>query len=181
MIEPITADTAPITIRNFFSNGNPGPILSTLAHVPEIMKVTLPFIGKVLGESSIDIRTKEIVILRTSVMQKCRYCVATHSFVANKSGLSKDEILSLRDLEDGTSAFLLQREIHLVRWTDVIAIGPQEASTQIKQEMLENYTEAEIVELTLLIGATVMLNRYATAFELPIDSEHIEYLQEKGL
>ena len=97
LVNSLSSDEVPITVRAFFANGDPGPIVSTLAHVPELMKKTLPFIGAALGASGISLRTKEIVILRTSAQQACKYCVQTHCYAARHAGLSLEEVQALLD------------------------------------------------------------------------------------
>ena len=181
IVSLFNAETAPNTVRQFFADGDPGPIASSLAHVPDIMQKALPFIRATLGPSNIDIRTKEIVILRASALQQCKYCVNTHSFVARNSGLSKDEVKALQSNGDTTTAFTHEREKVLIRWTNAVAIGPQEISNDLKKEFKKHFKEAEVVELTLLVGATVMLNRYATALELPVAAAHLEFLKNEGL
>lgn len=175
------AKTAPESVRQFFENGDPGPIASSLAHAPDIMLTALPFIRATLGPSKIDIRTKEIVILRASALQQCRYCVNTHSFIARNSGLSKEEVTALQNKGESITAFKDQREKALIRWTEAVAVGPGEINRDLKEEIKKYFTEAELVELTLLVGATVMLNRYATSLDLPVASAHLEFLQKEGL
>ena len=127
MVSLFKPETAPETVRQFFAKGDPGPIASSLAHAPDIMQKALPFISATLGPSSIaNVRTKEIVILRASALQQCKYCVNTHSYVARNSGLSKDEVKALQGHGDATKAFTNEREKVLIRWTDAVAIGPQE-------------------------------------------------------
>ena len=181
LVSLVNANTAPDSVRQFYANGDPGPIASSLAHIPDIMQKALPFVAATLGPSKIDIRTKEIVILRASALQECRYCTSTHSFIARNSGLSKEEVMSLRDKDDGTTAFADERERVLIRWTNAVAVGPQEIGTALKEEFKEYFTEAEVVELTLLVGATVLLNRYATALDLPAAATHLEFLKNEGL
>jgi len=41
--------------------------------VPEMLEAALPFIARVYGETAIDLRTKEIAILRVSAVSGCRY------------------------------------------------------------------------------------------------------------
>ena len=65
IVSQLDAQSAPITVRQFFAHGDPGPLSATLAHVPDLMKTALPFLGTAFGASGIDVRTKEIVILRT--------------------------------------------------------------------------------------------------------------------
>ncbi len=173
-------ESAPETTRPFFAGGDPGPIASSLAHVPQMMQKALPFIGVTFGPSGIDSRTKEIAILRASALQKCRYCVNTHSFVARNTGLSKDEVLALRNA-GAAKAFTSEREKALIRWTDAVALGPQDIQRDLQEEMKQHFKEAEVVELTMLIGATVMLNRYATALDLPVAAAHLEFLENEGL
>ena len=64
----VDAASAPLLARDLFSSGDPGPIAASLAHVPELLGPTLPFLGTVLGPSWIPLRDKEIVILRTSAV-----------------------------------------------------------------------------------------------------------------
>lgn len=181
LVSLFNASNAPESVCQFYANGDPGPIASSLAHVPDIMQKTLPFVVATLGPSKIDIRTKEIVILRASALQECRYCTSTHSFIARNSGLSKDEVISLRAHDDGTKAFPDEREKLLIRWTNAVAVGPQEISAELKEEFKKHFSEAEVVELTLLAGATVLLNRYATALDLPVAATHLEFLKNEGL
>ena len=43
-----------------------------------------------------------------------------------------------------------------------------------------NYADHEIVEITVLIGATMLLNRYATALQLPVGASTLERLAVEG-
>ena len=179
-ISLITPETAPLTVRQFFSSGDPGPIVSSLAHVPDLLKPTLPFIGAALGPMGLDLRTKEIVILRTSAIQHCQYCVATHTYVAHNAGLTSEEVKQLHSSKTPT-AFTTEREKALLRWTDIVAKGSAPVGADEVERIRKEFNDAELTELTMLIGATLMLNRYATALNLPINDEHQTYINEKEL
>ena len=142
--------------------------------------IAVPFIGQVLGASSISFRIKEIVILRASYLLDCKYCVNTHTVVALKAGLTDDEVQALRS-DAPVSAFSDAKEQALIQWTDVVAVGPQPILESHRSQVLAHFSEPEVVELTLLIGATVMLNRYASALNLPVSNAHQEILSAKGL
>ena len=49
------------------------------------LEVTMPFLDAALGPSAVDARTKELVILRTSAVMGCRYCIQTHTVVVNSA------------------------------------------------------------------------------------------------
>ena len=181
IVSPVLPADAPITIRQHFAKGPPGPLTATLAHVPELLQTTLPFIGSALGSSAVDFRTKEIVILRASALNRCRYCVNTHTVVADKAGLSRDELRALRLEVDYETVFSSARERALIQWTDTTAQSSAPFSTELRATMAQHFTESQIVELTITIGATVMLNRYATALELPISDSHHLWLSKEDL
>ena len=91
-ISLVEESQAPLTTRPFYANGDPGPIISSLAHVPELLGVAAPAIGAIFGPSSVSARLNEIVVLRTSVRLRCRYCLQTHTAVALEAGLTRDEV-----------------------------------------------------------------------------------------
>jgi len=163
----ITAEQAPLLARPYFANGDPGPIVAALAHVPELLEVTMPFLDAALGPSAVDARTKELVILRTSARLGCRYCVQTHTVAACDTGLSRAEVAALRGEAPVDGAFGSPRELALLAWTDAVALGPGPVPPAARAALLAQFEDPEIVELTLLVAATAMLNRFCTALELP--------------
>jgi AhpD family alkylhydroperoxidase len=150
--------------------------------VPELLEVALPFIGTALSPSAIDFPTKEIVILRTSALLRCRYCIDSHTPVALDAGHSSARVRALRD-EPGTDldlAFTDARERALIAWTDAVATGRGPIDPTVSSAMSEHFADHEIVELTVLVGATMLLNRYATALQLPVGEATIARLAADG-
>ncbi len=92
----VEAAQAPLLARRYYVGGDPGPITAALANVPELLEVAMPFLATVLGATAVDARTKELVILRTSAVLGCRYCVQTHTTAARDTGLSRAEVAALR-------------------------------------------------------------------------------------
>lgn len=178
-VDLLDAAGAPLTARRFYADGDPGPIVAALAQVPELLEVTLPFLGAVLGASAVDARTKEIVILRTSALQGCRYCVDAHTVVALDSPLTRVEVARLRGADP--SGWSDPADAALVAWVDIV--GGQTGSVQDEPIALlrRHYADHEVVELTLLIGATLMLNRFCTALALPTSDAVADRLRREGL
>jgi AhpD family alkylhydroperoxidase len=175
-----TKSQAPITTRSFFSEETASPIISSISHVPELLLKGMPFIGQALGPSSIDFRTKEIMILRASAQLHCTYCINTHTFVSIQAGLTHDEISALRGEKEVEEIFTNPKEKLLIDWTDAMANHSAPIKPELKELMTQHYSDSEIVEFSLCIGATIMLNRYATALSLPVDANHILTLKDNG-
>ncbi|MGH3756836.1 carboxymuconolactone decarboxylase family protein [Actinophytocola sp.] len=177
----IDAEQAPLLARPFYANGDPGPIVASLAQVPELLEVALPFIGAALGPSAISWRAKELVIVRTSALLECRYCVQTHTAVALDAGLTRDEILALRGEAPVGSAFPEPREAALLAWVDAVAGERGAVADTTTAALHEHRDDHEVVELTMLVGATMMLNRFATALRLPTSADTVHRLTEEDL
>lgn len=170
---------APLLARDLFASGDPGPIVASLAQVPELLGPTLPFLGAVLGPSWIALRDKEIVILRTSAVMGCRYCTEAHTVVALDSGLTRDEVRGLRGELPLTDALPDEADRALVAWCDAVAHGVESDLARARAALTAD--DARVVELTLLVSTTVLLNRYATALALPTSPGVRDRLLREGL
>jgi AhpD family alkylhydroperoxidase len=161
-VELITAERAPLLAQPYYGKGDPGPIAAALAQVPELMDVALPFIGAVFGPTSLPARWKEIVVLRVSAANGCRYCTETHTRVARRMEFTPEELACLRG-EAAPPASFGEAELQLLAFSDAISNRPAEAVATLRPR----FEEPQIVELVTLAATTVMLNRFATALELP--------------
>lgn len=175
----VDAPSAPLLARDLFAAGDPGPIAASLAQVPELLGPTLPFLGTVLGPSWIPLRDKEIVILRTSAVMGCRYCTEAHTVVALDSGLSAEEVRALRGELPLADALPDPDDQALVAWCDAVAHGVDADLERARPAL--GTDDARVVELTLLIATTVLLNRYATALALPTSPDVRDRLLREGL
>ncbi len=183
LVNLIDAPAAPLLLRDLYAHGDPGPIVGALAQVPELCEVAVPFIGAALGPSAVSFRDKEIAILRTSANLACRYCIDAHTVVAFESGLSEPEVRALRDAEAATvgDAFPEARDRDLIAWIDALSTGRGAVDDEISDRAREALGEHQLVELTVTVGATILLNRLATGLRLPTSEDTIRQLAELGV
>jgi AhpD family alkylhydroperoxidase len=180
-VDLIDARRAPLLARTYYEAGDPGPIVGALAHVPEVLEAAMPFLSAMFGDSALPQRTKEMVVLRTSALLQCNYCTQAHSVGARDSGLSREEVLALRGVADLESHFPDEGDQVLLGWVDAVAGGPGPVDEPTSVSFRAHFAEADVVEITLLIAGTMMLNRFCTALELPASASTIERLTEEGL
>lgn len=177
-VQLLDAADAPLLAAPFYRRGDPGPIVKSLAHVPELLEAAMPFINVALGPTGIPWRTKELVIVRVSARAQCRYCTQTHIAVALDAGLTHDEIRGL--MGDYREAFPDPRERAVIAWSDAaVDIGPVDPA--LRDEVRQHLQDHELVELTVLAGATLLLNRLATLLELPTAPGTLARLAAAGL
>ena len=161
-VELLTRDQAPLLARSHYERGNPGPIAAALANVPELMQPMLSFVDSVYGPTSLEGRLKEIVILRVSSANGCRYCTESHSRVARRMGFDPEEVTALRG-EGPCPERWSPVEQALFSFSETLSNRPEQAVDLLRP----HFEEPQIVELVTLGSATVLLNRFATALELP--------------
>jgi AhpD family alkylhydroperoxidase len=181
LVSAVEHEQAPLLARPYYGATGTSPIVTSLAHVPEALDVAMPFIACVLSPSAIPARTKELVILRTSALLECRYCVQSHSAVALDSDVSVEELRSLRGQPPWTDVFERENERAMLAWVDAVAGDRGGVAHAAGERMRAHHSEAEVVELTLLCAATMMLNRYCSALELPTSPATLQRLATEGL
>ena len=181
LVDLVQREQAPLLARRFYGDGPPSPITASLAQVPELLEVALPFVGAALGPGALDARAKELAVLRTSALLECRYCVQTHTVVALDCGLARDEVRALRGDLDVEAVFGDERERTMLAWIDAVAVGRGPVDPVLQQRAAGALAVHELVELTLAVTATLMLNRYCTALDLPASPATIARLSEEGL
>jgi AhpD family alkylhydroperoxidase len=181
LVELLDAEQAPLLARRFYGDGAPSPITSSLAQVPELLEVVLPFIGVALGPVALDLRAKEIAVLRTSALLECRYCVRAHTVVALDAGLTLDEVLALRDEGPVDGAFPDERERTMIAWIDAVALGRGPVDPDVQARAADALEDHELVELTMAVTAALMLNRYCTALDLPTSPQTEARLAAQGI
>lgn len=63
---------------------------------------------------------------------------------------------------------------------DAIALGPNPVDTATATAMTSHWEDAAVVEITVLIGTTMMLNRLGTGLALPLGAETLVRLAAEG-
>lgn len=159
-------DEAPVAVRHLYrEDGTASPLTRSLANAPDLLETLMPFLGQVFAESSIDLATKELVVVRVSQLNACRYCLAAHRPVALDAGVPPAHVAAVCD---ETSLDLLPlRERTLIDWVDRYVLDPASIDDELMARVLDHIRDDQLIELAVLAGATQLLNHYCTAFGIP--------------
>ncbi len=125
----------------------------------------MPFLGQIMGESAVDLATKELVIMRVSHLNGCRYCLAAHRGPALEAGVTQEQLETVCDgaETDGLTA----RERAIMAWVDQQTTDADGVTDTLVAATLDHVREDHLIELTVLAGTITMLNQYCTAFQIP--------------
>jgi AhpD family alkylhydroperoxidase len=162
----LAREDAPILAKPWYrEDGSASPLTRSLAHAPDVMAALMPFLAQIMGESSLELPTKELVILRISQLNGCRYCLAAHRPAAASAGVPDAHAAAVCD--EVPLDTLPARERALIEWIDQTTVDPAGVTDELAARTLDHVRDDQLIELTLLAGAITMLNRYCTAFAIP--------------
>lgn len=112
---------------------------------------------------------REIINLVVSEVNDCRYCLAAHTTLGKKlHGLAHDEILAIRRAEI-TSDPKLAALATFVKETVANRGNPSAEATNAFLEA--GYTEANLIDVVIVIGDKIISNYLHGITQLPIDWE----------
>src|SRR5690242_10959017 len=89
---------APPEVREIYETmlkGKPGSVQKLVAHRPELLKNFLVFYGSV--GRALPRRLYEMVYIRVSVLNNCKYCLQHHIASSKRVGLTQQDWQALKD------------------------------------------------------------------------------------
>lgn len=162
----LTHDEAPILSRRIYAaDGSASTLMRSLANAPDLLDTLLPFLSQIFDEGTVDLATKELVVVRVSQLNGCRYCLAAHRPLALEVGVPAKHVAAVCD--EAELDELPSRELAVVEWVDAYVLDPAAIDDELVARVLEVVSDHQLIELALLIGATELLNKYCTAFDIP--------------
>jgi uncharacterized peroxidase-related enzyme len=117
-------------------------------------------------KTSLRNKEKEVINLATSQVNNCAYCLAAHTVLGKNVGFSDQQIL---DIRQGKAPFDEKLDA-LAAFTKATVEQRGRASEAHKTALLEaGYTEANLVDVILLIGDKTISNYLHNTTNLPVD------------
>jgi uncharacterized peroxidase-related enzyme len=130
----------------------------TVAHRPEILQTMIEHTEAVLNTGTLPTFLKELVIMRTSQMNNCEYCLASHSLLAKNLGCSEAQIAALPHF--GDSGEFTSREKTALRLAERLTRNDGPLDDVELRDLKAHFTEGEIVELMAASGLFNYFNRF---------------------
>ena len=131
---------------------------------PEAFKAMVQMEG-VVRRSGIDPKLLELIKIRASQLNGCAYCIDMHTKDARFKGETEQRIYALDAWRE--TPFFTEKERAALAWTEAITnIQSGHAPDAVYDELSKNFSEAEVVNLTLAITTINAWNRIAIGFRL---------------
>lgn len=166
--------------RTLRDRGNVPNMFRTMAHRPEIFETVIAHMDAVLNTGSLPKALKELVIVRTSQMNRTPYCLASHTAICKRLGWTDEHIEALHSAEQ--SGQFTESELAAIHLAEVMTSNPHGYTDEEFAKLRTFYSEGEVVELMAAIGLFNYFNRFNDVLQMePTQPASAEELAEAGI
>ncbi|MBX9808714.1 MAG: carboxymuconolactone decarboxylase family protein [Sphingobacteriaceae bacterium] len=116
-------------------------------------------------KSTLKAKEREVINLVVSQVNGCRYCLSAHTVLGKMNGFTDEQII---DLRNGSAGFDSKIDV-LVKLAKSITVNRGRADEALVESFFEaGYTEANLVDLVIVIGDKIISNyiHNLTGFEI---------------
>jgi len=149
--------------------GKPGNAQKALAHRPDMLQNFLAFYASV--GKSLDRKLYEMIYLRVSFINGCHYCEQHHVASSKRVGLTAQDWTALKD---GNYTRFTDKEQTALAYAEKLTRASQDVSNADFERLKKHFSDAEIVDLHLLVGLANLTNRFTDPLGLAV-----EFAEEK--
>jgi AhpD family alkylhydroperoxidase len=135
------------------------PRLNPFKFAPDTVKAAQAF-EEHLANSGLERSLYHLVKTRASQMNGCAFCIHMHTRDARAHGETEERLYLLNAWRE--SPLYSDRERAALGWTEALTrIAETQAPDDAYEEVRKHFSEAETVNLTMLIGMINLWNRFA--------------------
>jgi uncharacterized peroxidase-related enzyme len=144
--------------------GKPVNIQKALAHRPEMLKNFLSFYASV--SRALDRKLYELIYLRISLINGCRYCTQHHVASSRRAGLTAEDWAALKA---GNYSRYTEKEQAALTYVEKLTRAPHEITEADFDELKKHFSEPEIVDIHMLAGLANLTNRVTDPLGLEVE------------
>ncbi len=160
--------------------GNVPNMFRTFAHRPELLETIIAHMDAVLKTGTLSTALKELVIVRTSQLNRTPYCLASHTKLAQRLGWSDQQLDALEN--SSASALFNDPEKAAIHLAEVMTMDPHGYSETEFLHLRSFFSEGQVVELMAAIGLFNYFNRFNDLLQMePTRPASPEELAEAGV
>jgi AhpD family alkylhydroperoxidase len=138
------------------------PRMNYYAAAPKVLQAMLA-LTKVPAESGLEHSLLELVKMRASQINGCAFCIHMHSREAIAAGETAERLMLLDAWRE--SPLFTERERAALAWTEALTLISQtHAPDEVYEQVKAQFSDAELVNLTLSITTINAWNRFSIGF-----------------
>ena len=185
-ITKIQKDTLNPKFNEFYSAvenllGRVPNFYKTFSNSPFLAMAFLPINALAQREwqgTNISGKIKELIVIKTSHTNGCKYCYAHNTSLGRAAGISDAQIKAISLNEYANSSLFEQEEVLALRWAEAVTLNKAAKDDTLFSELKSCYTETQIAEMTILCAMFNMINRINDSLDVDLeDTTEIDKIQ----
>ena len=149
----------------------------TMAEKPELLKAFSNLAMTIFQSNSIDMQTKQLIALASSLSSGCKYCQAHTSHGAERAGADKKKIAEILKYKESTSYSEEERAILDLAFAS--GRTPNESNEVHFQELKKYFSDDQIIDIVSVISMFGFLNRWNDTLGTKLENVPKGFVEEK--
>ena len=178
-IPRINPEDAPVELKEFYNAvtgliGRVPNAYRTMAHAPFLAMLFLPFQSANQREwpgSRLSGKMKELVVIKTSHINGCEYCFAHNTALGAAAGITHEQVISMSSDDYLKSDLFDKREKAAIEWAEHMTKNTARERDDVYDRIKSLFSDAEIIELSLICGMFNMINRINDTLGMEIEPQ----------
>ena len=169
-VTPLTQEdwdeNATEVMQPFVDSGQVFNIFRTLANHPLLAKRWMVFANHILGKSTLEVRERELLILRIGYLCQAGYEWGQHVVIARRAGMTDDEIRSAQTGPDTPG--LAELDSLLLRATDELHADAHVSDTTW-QGLSKHLSTQQLMDVVFTVGQYNLVSMALNSFGVQLD------------
>lgn len=171
---PVQLDAANSDVRSVYEQvwsqlGVVPNLVKTLAHSSNFLKPVAELQTRLLGETGLSERLRQLVILKTCKLDKCKPTVLLYSKKAKEGGWTNQQIEAMDDFAATDLFTYYEKEV--LQLAELVMREPDDIQNDFWTQLDNHFTSDQVVELVVLIAFFSAINRVLLTLEVEPDPE----------
>jgi len=153
------------------------------AHSPKLAQAIFGFLVPALREeitNVLDVRVKALVILKTSMLNGCSYCIGHNTTLGRACGMNDEELAAIEGDVNASSLFT-HGERAAITWAHHLTERTYRQHPGAMVELKKHFNEAQIVEITMVCGFFNFWNRFVDGLQVDVENKDVGKLFAKSV
>lgn len=144
-------------------------IFKITGNAPEIAEKMWQVYFDILQDGQVSWVDKELLILKSTKIGDCLYCVTQHEVVAGRLGVTPEKQADIVGVEYRHSDHFTPAEVAILDLCAHMVVDPEDIPTEVWTAVKEHYDDGQIVELVATVGAYLQVSKFGDALGVQLE------------
>ena len=149
----------------------------TMAEKPELLLAFSNLAMTIFQSEGIDMQTKQLIALASSLSSGCKYCQAHTSHGAERAGTKQEKIAEILNYTE--SEHYSDEEIAVLNLAFASGRAPNESKAEHFSELKKYFSDGQIIDIVSVISMFGFLNRWNDTLGTKLENVPKDFVEEK--